>query len=198
MEWNGSALTTTYVSATELTAQVPATDAITGGTYEVAVSTPGAGGGTSNSVPFTLTNVAPRLAAISPANTTVDSAAFALTVTGTGFGSNAQIEWNGSSLATTYVSTTQLTAQVPSSDLAIISSAQVTVSNPAPGGGQSSALAFYIYSGATRLETIAANANDIVWDASTARIYASLPSANNANGNNVVAINPVTGGRGCD
>jgi hypothetical protein len=193
VQWNGSALATTFVGATELTAQVPANDVITAGTVEIKVFTPGAGGGTSGAVPLKLTNLVPRLTAISPVSATVGSAALTLTATGTAFGSDAQINWNGTALKTTYVSSTQLTAQVPASDLATVRSAQVGVFNPTPGGGQSGYVTFYIESGATRLAVVSVDANDILWDAANARIYASLPKANNANGNSVVSINPVTG-----
>jgi len=51
--WGTSALTTTYGSATQLTAQVPATDIATGGTTAaITVQTPSPGGGTSNSFQF--------------------------------------------------------------------------------------------------------------------------------------------------
>jgi len=193
IQWNGSALTTTFVSATSLTAQVPGSDVAAGGNEEITVSTSGAGGGTSGAVPFTVNNLAPKLGTISPNNATVGSSSFTLTATGTAFAPNAQLSWNGVALSTTYVSATQLTAEVPSSEVAGVSSVQVTVANPTPGGGQSSGVTFYVTSGTTRLVGIPANANDIVWDAGDSRIYASLPSASNASGNSIVVINPVTG-----
>jgi hypothetical protein len=45
-KWNGSALTTTFVSATQLTAAVPASAIATAGTYSITVTT---SGGTSSS-----------------------------------------------------------------------------------------------------------------------------------------------------
>jgi N-acetylneuraminic acid mutarotase len=51
--WGASALTTTYRSATQLTAQVPAADiAIGGNTVAITVQTPSPGGGTSNAFQF--------------------------------------------------------------------------------------------------------------------------------------------------
>ena len=47
--WGASALTTTYVSATQLTAQAPAADIAAAGTNAITVQTPAPGGGTSNS-----------------------------------------------------------------------------------------------------------------------------------------------------
>jgi sugar lactone lactonase YvrE len=50
--WGSSALTTTYVSATQLTASVPATDIAATGITAITVQSPTPGGGTSNSLKF--------------------------------------------------------------------------------------------------------------------------------------------------
>jgi len=50
--WGTSALTTTFVSATQLTAQAPAADIATAGTVAITVQTPAPGGGTSNAWQF--------------------------------------------------------------------------------------------------------------------------------------------------
>src|SRR5208283_1781030 len=52
-----SALTTTYVSATQLTAQVPAADIATAGTIAITVQTPAPGGGSSNAWQFEVDSV---------------------------------------------------------------------------------------------------------------------------------------------
>lgn len=54
VDWNGTALTTTFVSATELKATVPASLIATPGTASVTVVNPAPGGGTSNSLTFTI------------------------------------------------------------------------------------------------------------------------------------------------
>jgi len=72
-----------------------------------------------------------------------------LTVTGSGFISGSVVQWNGSTLPTAFVGSTELTASVPASDLASAGSVQVTVFNPTPGGGTSNALAFNITSAAS-------------------------------------------------
>ena len=68
-----------------------------------------------------------------PAAATPGGAAFTLTVNGTGFVSGSVVQWNGSPLATTFVSGSSLTAAVPASDIATASTASVTVVNPSPG-----------------------------------------------------------------
>ena len=69
---------------------------------------------------------------------------FTLTVNGTGFISGATVDFNGAPLTTTFVSSKQLTAQVPPADIAVASTASITVVNPTPGGGRSNALFFPI------------------------------------------------------
>ena len=50
MRWNGADRATTYVSPTQLTAVIPATDLVMAGTAQVTVFNPPPGGGTSNAV----------------------------------------------------------------------------------------------------------------------------------------------------
>ena len=69
---------------------------------------------------------------------------FTLTVNGTGFVPASVVSWNGSPRATTYVSGSKLTAMILTSDIAVPSTATVTVSNPSPGGGISDPLFFPI------------------------------------------------------
>jgi hypothetical protein len=63
---------------------------------------------------------------------------FTLTVNGTEFVSGSTVNWNGVALATTFVSSSQLTATVPSGNIANAGTASITVSSPTPGGGTSS------------------------------------------------------------
>ena len=65
---------------------------------------------------------------------------------GTGFVSGSVVNWNGSARATTFVSNSQLTVSILVSDIAIASTASVTVVNPSPGGGESNAIFFPITS----------------------------------------------------
>jgi VCBS repeat protein/FG-GAP repeat protein len=55
---------------------------------------------------------------------------FTLTINGTGFVSGSLVNWNGSALATTFVNSDQLTAAVPSANIAMAGTAWVTVQNP--------------------------------------------------------------------
>jgi len=79
------------------------------------------------------------------------SAGFTLTVNGTGFTASSTVNWNGSGRATTFVSSSQLTATISASDVATAGTALVSVSTPAPGGGTSNLAYFEITSPVTVL-----------------------------------------------
>jgi hypothetical protein len=146
VKFNGSNRTTTFVSASQLTAIIPATDLLTATTSaQITVSNPAPGGGTSNAQTFTVNNSSPTTTSISPISKTVGDAQFTLTVNGSNFVNGSVAQFNGSSRATTFVSATQLTAIIPATDLlTATTTAQITVSNPAPGGGASNAQVFTI------------------------------------------------------
>ncbi len=57
IRWNGSDLSTTFVTSTQLTAVVPELNVATSGTASVTVFTPSPGGGTSGSLSFAITSV---------------------------------------------------------------------------------------------------------------------------------------------
>jgi VCBS repeat protein/putative Ig domain-containing protein len=86
-----------------------------------------------NPVPFISLPLAPD--AVAPG-----SAGFTLTVNGAGFLPGATVNFNGAALSTTLVNSRQLTAVVPSTDIASAGTATITVTNPSPGGGRSNAL----------------------------------------------------------
>src|SRR5579859_948185 len=86
---------------------------------------------------------------LAPGAAVPGSAGFTLTVNGCTFVSGATVKWNGTALATTFVSSIQLTAAVPASDVATAGTASVTVSNP--GGPASSPMFFEITTPTTTL-----------------------------------------------
>ncbi|HVN17294.1 MAG TPA: FG-GAP-like repeat-containing protein [Dongiaceae bacterium] len=55
VNWNGNALTTTFVNQGQLTATVPGADIAASATASITVTNPAPGGGVSNTVPFTVT-----------------------------------------------------------------------------------------------------------------------------------------------
>ncbi|MGH8398466.1 MAG: IPT/TIG domain-containing protein [Gammaproteobacteria bacterium] len=126
--WNGTPQPTTYVSDTQLTVQISTAQIAMTGNYSIYVSDPV--NGTTNTETF---GVQPRilmLSSLSPANVLAGGPSFALTAVGTGFTSQSVVLWNGTSQPTTFVSATQLTAQVPATEIAAVGSAIVTVTDP--------------------------------------------------------------------
>ena len=146
VKWNGSNRTTTFGSATQLTAAITAADIAAAGTAPVTVFNPTPGGGTSGPLNFTITaaNPVPAITSLTPATATAGTAAFNLTVTGTGFINGSVVKWNGSNRTTTFGSATQLTAAITAADIVTAGTAPVTVFNPTPGGGTSGPLNFTI------------------------------------------------------
>src|SRR5580698_1013191 len=72
-----------------------------------------------------------------PASVAPGGAGFTLTINGTGFVSGSAVNWNGSPRTTAFISSSQVTASILSSDIATATTASVTVVSPAPGGGAS-------------------------------------------------------------
>jgi len=93
---------------------------------------------------LTVTTAA-SLKSIAPTSAVAGSAAFTLTVDGDRFVKRSKVLWNGSPRATSYVSATQLTAQILASDIADASEVNVGVTNPDPCGGNSNTEPFTIY-----------------------------------------------------
>jgi len=139
VNFSGSPRTTSFVSATQVTASIPASDLTTAGTSNITVTNPAPGGGTSNAQTFTVNNLVPTTTNISPSTKTAGDAGFTLTVNGTNFVNTSTVNFNGSARNTTFVSATQVTAAITAADVANAGSFPITVTNPAPGGGTSNA-----------------------------------------------------------
>ncbi len=84
-------------------------------------------------------NPNPAATSLNPASVIAGDPGFALVVNGTGFAYGSVVRWNGSDRPTTLVSSNQVTASIPASDILAIGNAQVTVFSPGPGGGLSAA-----------------------------------------------------------
>ena len=89
-------------------------------------------------------NPVPSINSLSPASLNVGSTDSTLTVNGSGFAQQSVVKMSGASLATTYVTSTRLTAALPANQLATAGAFAVTVANPAPGGGTSSGVTFSV------------------------------------------------------
>ena len=159
VNFGGTARTTTFVSAMQLNAAIPASAIASAGTAAVTVTNPAPGGGTSNTVNFTITsgtNPVPTINSLSPTSGCVPAGgpAFTLFVGGSNFVVTSVVRWNGSDRPTTFVSSSQVTAQISASDIAAAGTAAVTVFNPAPGGGTSNSLTFTIAIGGVHPQSV--------------------------------------------
>jgi hypothetical protein len=124
VKWNGVAVDTLVVNSTTLKAQVPAAFAFAPGEANVTVTQ---GSATSNAATCTISPGA-AIGSLSPAFATTGGSGFTLTVNGVGFEPRSVVRWNGSPLATRFVNTAQLTAQVPGDLLTGAGVAKITES----------------------------------------------------------------------
>src|SRR5262249_42797824 len=110
--------------------------------YTVARSATDIANDAGGTVP-TNNNPVPTLASLSPLSAQAGSGSLTLTLTGTNFVGSSVATWSNAHLATTVVSSTQLTAVLPAMDLATAGAFAVSVVNQAPGGGTSTSLPFF-------------------------------------------------------
>jgi trimeric autotransporter adhesin len=138
---NGSSRSTTVVSATQMSFQLTVADQATAGNLQISVANPAPGGGTSSGISLLVANPKPGVVSLTPstvaAGTTITTA---ITVTGSNFITGSVVQVNGSSRPTTVVSATQLNFQMTVADQATAGNLQISVVNPAPGGGASASL----------------------------------------------------------
>ena len=138
VQWNQSNRSTTFVSSTQLQVALASADFAVAGAAQITVANPGPGGGSSSPVTFTVNNPTPQISGISPTTVTTVNGGLTMTVTGSGFVPTSAVTWNGAARTTSYLSATQLQFQLLSADVAAVGTVQISVSNPAPGGGAAS------------------------------------------------------------
>jgi hypothetical protein len=141
--WNGVALTTNYVSSSQLNAAVPASFIASVGTASVVVQPPS--GANSNALSFAINaDPPPVVNSLLPSSATMGGLGFTLTANGSNFILGDTVLWNGSSLSTTFVNATQLTATVPASMIASVGTFNIAVQPPS--GTTSNVLSFVVTS----------------------------------------------------
>jgi trimeric autotransporter adhesin len=188
---SSSALPTTYVSSTQLTATVSAAYLSNTGSDYLYVVNPGPGGGYSGSAILTVVSLDPYLSSVSPSSVVAGTSPTPIVVSGSSFMSGATVQWNGKPLPTTYINSGQLQITPTAAELGGASIAQLSVSNPSPGG-VSSAVEFNVTYPA-KITVLDLPANDLIWDPYAQQIYASLPSSYGSKGNSIAVIDPLSG-----
>jgi hypothetical protein len=196
VKWGNTSLHVTYVSPSQVTADVPAALLVTAATVPITLTNPGPGGGL-RVYAYDVVAPVPAISALSPATMLQGSSAFTLQVTGSNFTPQSIVQWNGVVRPTTYVSPTQLNASILAGDVATVGAAKVTVQSPPPGGGTSNVAGFAVVTATDQplaMVTAPFVAYRVVADPVHSLVYASA----RANGEthypqSVAAFDPGTG-----
>lgn len=148
---DGANRTTSFISDTELSVALQPSDVSTIGALEIGVLNPPApsltppGGGESNIVALNIVNPSPVLKSVSPISVAAGTTTtVSIAVSGSGFDSASEVLVNGTGRPVTSSSSSSLTAQLATEDVASAGTYTVQVVNPAPGGGTSQVLYFSV------------------------------------------------------
>ena len=141
---NGEIRPSTYISGTELQVTLGSTDIASAGTLSITASNLAPGGGTSNTMTFTVMNPVPVLSSINPNTIKAGSPGFTLNLAGSNFVTGSSILFNNTSVTVTYVDSAHLTASIPATAVAAKGTYPVVVTNPGPGGGTSGSINFTV------------------------------------------------------
>jgi hypothetical protein len=183
-------LPTTFVSATQIKTQVPDTALASIGALGLYVANPQPGGGAAYTS-LQVVSSEPSISGVSPTSIVAGTASEAILVNGQNFMTGAKVQWNGTNITTTYLSSTQLQAQPTTAELATAGIIQLSVTNPPPGTISPAVTLDVTYP--VNVTVLDLPANDLVWDPFAQLIYASLPSSYGSNGNSTAVIQPSNG-----
>lgn len=141
--WDGSALPTTLVTSSQLTAILPFTLVSGTGPHAVKVTNPAPGGGTTAAATIQAQNPRPGLSTVTPASVPAGSGPLTLTAGGFAFFPGATVRFNGiADRPTAFVDQFHLATQLSCADLigpalGTMPSILLFVANPAPAEAQS-------------------------------------------------------------
>lgn len=140
---------------------------------------------------LTVDAITPTIASLTPATATAGGSAFSMTVKGTGFDANSVVSWGTTALATTYVSSTQLTVQVTAAAIATAGTDKVTATSSS--GTTSSAYQFEVDSAnsTSSNEPTIATTTATVTAGTTASFAVTVPSTTTIS--SVACLNLPTG-----
>lgn len=133
VNWNGTPVTTQYVSPIKLDAQLRSSDVALADIAAITVAGSAPNEGPSPAVTFAVMGV-------SPTSIAAGTPQLLLTVVGQGFSSSSVVQWNGTSMPTTFVSANELRAQIDASDIATTGTASVSVQNGGNAGPMPSSI----------------------------------------------------------
>jgi trimeric autotransporter adhesin len=136
---------------------------------------------------------APTVTSLSPSSTVAGGAEFTLTVTGTNFASGDTVDWDFTPLTSTYVSSTEMKAQVPASLIAKPGTSAIDVVTTTPATlnfGSTFTITVPPLPGNASYTMTAVNvaAKDMVWDPISQQFYLSVPG-----NNSITTLDPASG-----
>ena len=190
---NSRPVTTSSITATSITAVLPANYIQQIGQLSIQVINPGNPPAVSTAAVVNVTAM-PTISAITPSAAPLRSHDLQITVTGNGFFPDSLVQWNGTPLTTTSSSSfgvgpqaTALTATIPAADLATFAGGSITVVSPEEAPTTtSSAQAFSTY--------LPISVNQIAYSPTYGLLFVSVPgAAGSPLGNSLVSIDPVSG-----
>lgn len=135
VNWNGTPLSTTYVSQTLVKINVPGSLLAHTGTANITVVNPD--GTTSVPATYSVIGEQPVITWYAPASAPASRKAFTLSIHGNHFTNGCYATWNDTPLATTYCYDTLIKVFVPADLVATAGSPQIVIHNPADDGGDS-------------------------------------------------------------
>jgi len=147
---DGASVTRTFVSSHDMRATVPSSIAAVIGSHAVVVVNPD--GKQSNSTTFDVVAPATLLSSITPSTAIVGGPGFTMFLKGSNFKSGAAVFFDQTPLASTFVSSTQLSAEVSASLISSIKVHTITVQNP--GESPSNELVFQVVADSPLIGTI--------------------------------------------
>ena len=143
VRWDGSDRNTTFVSETQLTALIPATDLEQGMAAQVSVFDRRSNV-QSNLRTVEFASPAPTVTALSPERVPMGGGPALLRVLGDGFTERSRVRRDGADRPTTFVSRTELISEIQPTEVASARVIVVAVSTGGPGGGVSGNLSLQV------------------------------------------------------
>lgn len=140
----GLSLPKKFINNQQLEVTLPALFFAQAGTHQITVNNPPQEGGPSNTQLILVDNPLPVLAALDPASANAGGPGLTLTVHGTGFIPETTLSVSGRPKLITDITITEGKVSLDPTDLATARTLEIVASNPAPGGGPSTALPFLV------------------------------------------------------
>lgn len=138
----------------------------------------------------------PFITSLDPTSVTAGGPGFTLTVKGENFASDDTVEFDSTLLNSTFISSTEMQAQVPASATWRPETASIIVVTPTPAAlnfGSTLTVLSPLPPGDTgfTVSSIGIEANDLAWDPVSQQIYLSVENANSVDGGTITALNPI-------